>query len=103
MSEPRIIDLDAARAARAEVAGEQAAPVIKFGGRDFRLPNEMPFEFAELCHDGKIRDGLVVLLNGQADDFFALQPTLGDIETLANGVAGLYGVDLGKSAASSSS
>lgn len=99
--EPRIIDLDAARAARAEISGE--APIVSFGGQQFRLPNEMPFDFAALLQEGKIADAIRYLLDDQADAFFAIKPSVPDMMFFAEALTDVYGMSPGGSVASSAS
>lgn len=97
----RVIDLDASRAARAEAAG--APVVVKLEGREFTLPAELPFLFADRLAEGELRPAFDVLLGDQADDFWKLGITLPDIETLADQVTTLYGMAEGDSPASSGS
>ncbi len=90
-------DLDAARAARAEVADDP--PVIRLGGRDYVLSAEMPLEFADLVLAGRLRLAVGILLDDVEDlePFMANRPTLGDLVELAQ----IYGFSsLGESLAS---
>lgn len=68
-------DLDAAKAARAEVRGDP--PCFLFGGQKFVLPVELPAEFSYLLDDGK--EALRFLLGDQFDDFWAHHPSRQDI------------------------
>ena len=90
----RVIDLDAARAARAE-ADEQAV-TLRFKGEDFDLPVEMPADFALLANEDRLRDAISALLGDQATRFFELGPSLPDIEVLAEQATVVYGVGEGK-------
>ncbi len=74
------LDLDKARAAR----GEGVHP-FTFGGVAFDLPAEMSFRAGELFAAEDLRGALTELLNGQAEKFFALNPTVNDLNTLVNG------------------
>lgn len=73
-------DLDKARAARAS-----DAHLIVFGGTTFELPAEMAVSTGEMFAAGDVRGGLVELLNGQAEKFFELAPTVNDLHVLVNG------------------
>ena len=84
------LDLDAARAARAETRGE--APTITFGGETFNLPAELPMRYIWTLIDGEDMDALKVLFNGQLDRFLAAGPTREDILALIAGVPKLYGL-----------
>lgn len=98
----RVIDLDAARRARDEVNGSDG-PSVLFGGQEFRLPNEMPFDFAALLNDGKIADAIRFLLADQAEAFFALKPSVPDMMALAESLSDVYGMSPGEPQASSAS
>lgn len=93
------LDLDAARAARAETRGE--APTIKQGGERFTLPVELPIRYVWNLVEGDDIAALRVLLNGQLDRFLATEPTREDILAFVAGVPQLYG--LGSSGESSAS
>jgi hypothetical protein len=90
----RVIDLDGARAARKETQ-----PVtLKFGGKEFELPSELPIMFAELATQNKMQEALQALLGSeQSEDFFALSPSVQDLEEFANAITEVYGLDEGKS------
>lgn len=103
------IDLDAARKARAEALGEPL--VVVFGGEEFTLPAEKPFDFALNLAYGRVPEAVESLLD--PDDvtrFFkrdrpvAERPTMPDILALIDGVAEHFGGDdSGESPASPSS
>lgn len=109
------IDLDAARAARREAAGE--APVIIFGGERFTLPVEMPFEVAEhfsaagtVSPDAgaeaaaPIIAALKVLLDDQYEAFMRHRPSMQDLVALFEGAMAAYGFgNAGESSASAAS
>lgn len=97
----RLIDLDAKRIARQEAAGELVT--VRLGGQDFTMPAELPVDFSELAQQGRIRDAITLLFNGQADDFFAKNPTVDDIKAMVEGAAELYGLKVGESTASGNS
>lgn len=94
----RVIDLDAARLARAEAQGE--APVIRFAGKDWQLPVELPWEIAEAAASGDATaalKGIATLLGDRWDEFKSHQPTLADIVVIVQHVGELYGAgDQGK-------
>lgn len=93
----RVIDLDAARAARAEANAEP--PVVRFGGVDYTLPVELPWAMVEAAAGGDA-NGLVsavkLLLGNQWAAFDAHSPSVADMRTLIEHVATLYGIDPGK-------
>lgn len=96
------LDLDAARAARAESRGEDRT--FTFGGEEFTLPPEMPFEAAEALLGQDLRKTMTALVNGQADAFFALSPSVDDLAALVEWIAAEYtGRTPGESPASRSS
>jgi hypothetical protein len=78
------LDLDKARAARAEVKGE--GHTIVFGGVHFSIPAEVSLDAAEAMASGDYRTAMAELLNGQVDKFFELKPTVDDMDALVNGV-----------------
>lgn len=82
------INLDAARKARAEVKGEKH--VVRFGGKRFNLPPELPMEFAIALSEGRVKDALVAVLDGSYEDFWKLEPSMGDYAALTEGIASLY-------------
>lgn len=94
----RVIDLDAARLARAEAQGE--APVIKFAGKEWQLPLELPWEIAEAAASGDATAalrGIATLLGDRWEEFKSHQPTLADIVVITQHVGELYGAgDQGK-------
>lgn len=90
----RVIDLDAARAARAEAQGEK--PTIVFGGETWTLPAELPWAVAEAATAG---DGaaalkaIELLLGEQWPAFKKHNPTLADIMVIVEGIGDIYGTD----------
>lgn len=106
--EVEVVDLDAKRAARQETAERRA---IRFGGRDWALVSEAPFEAAEKYRMGHRREFVALFLvapgaNGVdadtakaelVEEFMALGPSDDDMEAVLN----LYGLTLGKRRASS--
>ena len=93
------LDLDQARAARSETLGEQH--VLKFGGTEFHLPVEVPLEFANHAVKGNILEALQSLLGeNQFPVFMESNPSMKDVEELMNGMAELYGMEVGESSAS---
>lgn len=88
---PRSIDLDAARIARAEATGE--APTVRFGGRDWVLPAELPWALAEASASGNPQDAMLAvksLLGEQWVEFVGLNPTMSDIQVLVEGIGAIY-------------
>lgn len=91
------------RLAREEKLGKKRS-AIKFGGKRFTLPAELPLDFASSLTKGDPEAAIRAVLNGKADEFLALGPTYGDFADLANAIAEHYtGVPLGNSSASTSS
>lgn len=123
----RTINLDQARAARAEA--EDAGVVVKFAGQDFTLPPELPIGVVETAATlGDVQDRhkaargaaraviememarvMLSLLRDHLlgpeewDRFYAARPSIGDLTELLNQVFTIYGTDLGESQASGSS
>jgi hypothetical protein len=96
------LDLDAARAARAEARGEP--PTVTLGGETFTLPVEIPMRYIWALVEGDDMDALKVLFNGQLDRFLATEPSGQDIVALVAGVPKLYGMaSQGESPASAGS
>lgn len=93
------IDLDAAKAARREATEEP--PTIVFGGTEFVLPVELPYEVAESLasfvdspNDQKsvaLADVARSFLGDYAADFMRLRPSIKDLLELVNGVMKAYG------------
>lgn len=91
----RIIDLAAARAARAEAHREPV--ILKWDeGIEFTLPPEMPVEFALCASEGNMRAALAALLGDQAEEFFALRPSMNDVSDLAEIAGEVYGITPGE-------
>lgn len=105
-------DLDAARAARAEQNGEH--PTVKFGGKVFTLPVEMPYTIVESINEMNAAqiagDGYTVtlklsaiakdLFGEQYQEFLEFRPSMLDMSALLENVAPLYGLSAGESQAS---
>lgn len=94
----KIVDLDAARAARIEAAGEEVT--IKFSGKEWKLPAELPWALAEAAAKNSTETAIAAvrsLFGSQWDDFAACNPTVEDVRILLESVASLYGGDPGKS------
>jgi hypothetical protein len=90
------IDLDAARASR---QGE--SHVVAFGGTEFTLAPEPPFEVAPKAVEGDIDGMLRAMLGDQYDAFMACKPSLIDVTTMLEQAFELYGFsDMGESLAS---
>lgn len=106
-----MLDLDAARKALGEVGKERT---VKFKGKRWKLPPELPFSVLLELEDGKGTNGTVSvpavrgilrhLLNGQYEAFMAKDPSQSDISYFLDSVlVGEYGVGLGESVASAAS
>lgn len=106
------LDLDAARAARAEANGER--PTVKFGGQIFELPVEMPFGIVESVNAMQLAqetgDGYEVtkslaaiakdLFGDKYEAFLAFHPSMLDMQALLENIAPIYGLNQGESSAS---
>lgn len=93
----RVIDLDAARAARAEASKE--APMIRFAGSDWTLPVELPWALAEAAADTSAETAIAAvksLLGAQWPAFVAAGPTIEDMRVMLEHIAEIYAVDPGK-------
>ena len=88
----RVIDLDAARAARAEL--NPTGPVARFGGQEFQLPVELPFAIAQAASGtpDDLRDAVKSLMGEQYAQWSALNPSLMDIQALFEALPGMYGL-----------
>lgn len=92
----RIIDLDAARAARAEAKKE--APIIRFGGVDYTLPIELPWRIVEAASTQdtlQIVSAIKSLLGDQWEKFEANGVSASDMTVLIEQIASIYGTDSG--------
>ena len=106
------IDLDAAKAARREANGE--APTVVFGGKEYELPVELPFEVATsmagLDEESikadpslvgeKINAVVSILFGTSVEEFMGGAPSMNDLMALIEGLSGVYGLDAGESQAS---
>lgn len=97
---PFVLDLDAQRAARQEIAGDP--PAIVIGGKRIEIPRELALRFAtefmDLLNAGDVEAGLRILLKPDAyDQFMAADPTVEDLAALTSALPQLYGLELGKS------
>jgi hypothetical protein len=93
----RVIDLDAARAARATAQAE--APVIKFGGEEYTLPIELPWSIVEAAsssNTSEIVNAVKSLLGEQWTTFEATGVSVADMTTLIESIAGVYSTDSGE-------
>lgn len=93
-------DLDAARAARAEMRGDP--PCFLFGGQKFLLPVELPAEFSYLLLADP-KEAFRFLLADQFDDFWAARPSKRDIVELVAWIGETAGATLGESSGSGGS
>jgi hypothetical protein len=88
------VDLDARRAAVREAKGEHI--VIKFGGREFHGPVEMPLTFGAAMAEMDLPEAARILFGDDGADFLALGPTIEDFTALMEG----YGIELPESSGS---
>lgn len=75
------LDLDAARDDRAKARADEGwePPVLRFGGREFVLPDEMPADVGFCLADGDTRAAFQALLGDQFDEFWGLRPSNRDL------------------------
>lgn len=98
----RDVDLDKARAARAESQGDPVT--VTLGGEQFVLPSEMPMPFVWALEDGDVRAAVQALVGGeQWPAFLATRPSDDDLAELLKQASRAYGVDSGEDEASPSS
>ncbi len=100
---PRLVDLDAARAARGEAELEPV--ILRLGGKDLACNPELPARFAVYASKGELEEAFGELFVDDATiaAFWELKPTVADLEALAQGIADAYGIDLGNFVASATS
>jgi hypothetical protein len=92
----RVIDLDAAKAARAEA--KQEAPVIKFNGAEYTLPIELPWRVVEAASSSdtvQIINAVKSLLGDQWEDFEKNNISAADMLLLIENIAKIYAVEPG--------
>lgn len=96
------LNLDAAKAARMEAMGEPK--VLVFGGETFELPPELLLEHADIFVAGDPKS-IITALVGEAriERFMEHKPSLEDVKVLAEGLKGLYGIEVPESSASNGS
>lgn len=98
------LDLDAARAARAEANGEPRSFILS--GETFELPVELAWDFTEVFSSGEVTRILEYLLGpSQFERFRNLEPkpTDPDVTALVEALPQFYGPAAGESPASSAS
>lgn len=109
----KVIDLDALSAARAEVRKDEA-PTVRFSGRDFQLPYELPFAVIEAISrlqkaqekdDNALAADVIIdvsraLFGADFQAFLDLRPSMQDVSTLLENVSSAYGMSMGESEAS---
>lgn len=90
-----VLDLDAARAARAAKSEAEAeGHTVVLDGQEFALPPEMPAAFALHVLEGNIFRGLEKLFGPeQYAAFDKIGYSIDDLIELADGVAHLYGFE----------
>lgn len=76
-----VVDLDALRAQRLETVGERR---VVFGGREWKLVAEVPFEFAEAWAKRERRRCVELILADHTDvaEFMALRPSNDDFNAM---------------------
>lgn len=94
-STPRVIDLDAAREARAAAQGE--APQLRWKGDTYQLPPELPVRFLEAIAVDDFEPAFTALFEGEGFDVGGFLDTASfeDLRELADGIARVYGLEGG--------
>lgn len=88
---PRHIDLDAARAARAEAAGEP--PILTLGGRDIELPVELPAAFLDHIANERLTEALKTIMTPEElEHVFAQNLSVEDLVEFSDGIGEAYGL-----------
>lgn len=91
----RVIDLNKARAARAETAKQPV--LIKIGDQKIELPAEVPAEFALLAYEGRMLDAVQALFGEDGSKkFFEGNPSFDDLTEMVTQVSEMYGLDEGE-------
>ena len=100
---PRVIDLDAKRAARAELRSQwNPDPItIVLAGVAYRLPDEMPADFADLITHGQFRSAFESILGDGFDAFWA-DLSVDDLRDISDALAPAYGIGGGSGNSSGS-
>lgn len=91
--DPRVIDLDAAKAARAEALGEP--PVVVWQGETFELPAELPARFLDAIIEDRYTEAFDSLFPSGDFDVagFLDAGSYQDLRTFAEGIARAYGLE----------
>lgn len=92
MTEPRRIDLNAAREARGAATKEPVELTV--GDLTFELPAELPLDFVELITADRILDAFRALVDDRAEELRGAM-TFDDIEVFAEEIAAAYGIEGG--------
>jgi hypothetical protein len=95
--EKRIVDLDEARLARAELQAK--APEVKLGGKVYLLPNELSWSIVEAASSNdtlKIVEAVKDLFGDQWDDFKSNNLSVADLLVLIEQISNLYVSEPGK-------
>ena len=87
----QVLDLNAARVARAEARGGKANPVVKLAAGFVEISPEVDVIAAELLSDGHFRAGLTLILVDPTDIDALLEGGLSkdDLEALVGFITGL--------------
>lgn len=96
MDKERVIDLDTARSARNEA--KKNNPKIKFNGKTYDLPNELPWMIVESAasqDSNQIINSLKSLLGEQWDEFVKSGVSVADMTVLLENIATVYAIDPG--------
>jgi hypothetical protein len=91
----RLIDLDAAKEARAATLGEP--PGLKWKGQTYALPPELPARFLDAIAVDDYDRAFAVLFDGSGFDVDAFldESVYGDLAEFAEGITRVYGLEGG--------
>lgn len=92
----RIIDLDSARAARAEA--NKDVPVIKFNNKNYNLPIELPFSIVEAASTQNPTEIINAIKKLFGSEWVELEKdfSMADMTFLLENIVKIYAVEPGK-------
>lgn len=103
------LDLNKKREERkkARVAANENKPEqpkrVKLNDLTVTLPQELPARFAMALADRDLEEAIAILFGEKAATFWEQEPSMDDVNALAEGVTELYGVAVGESSPSATS
>lgn len=97
----RLVDLDRIRTARREKLGP--APVLRFAGKKYKLPLEMPADYALAFSEARYAAAVKALIGDDAAAEFFKWAAIPDLWAFGAEVDTLYGLGQGEAPASGGS